>query len=98
MYNENIGEILYTKIRSAYDAVVDCVGYLLYLKWLRSIGQTQTPYKYKERLADIAAGLTPAVAYDDVIHMRIHKPPGSPKSTLSGILCEGRDFTTARAA
>ena len=71
MYNENIGEILYTKIRSAYDAVVDCVGYLLYLKWLRSIGQTQTPYKYKERLADIAAGLTPAVAYDDVIHMRI---------------------------
>ena len=67
--NENLGEVLYTRKRSAHGAVVDCVGYLLHLKWLRSIGQTQTPYK--ERLADIAEGLMPAVAYDEIIRMRV---------------------------
>jgi hypothetical protein len=71
--NENLGEVLYTKKRSAHGAVVDCVAYLLHLRWLRSIGQIKTPYK--ERLADIAEGLAPVVAYDEVIRMRVHRPP-----------------------
>ena len=71
--NENLGEVLYTRKRSAHGTVVDCVSYLLHLRWLRSIGQTQTPYK--KRLADIAEGLMPAVAYDKVIRMRFHKAP-----------------------
>jgi hypothetical protein len=70
---ENLGEVLYSRKRSAHGALVDCVTYLLHMKWLRSIGLTQTPYK--EHLADIASGLDPAIAVDEIIRMRVGLPP-----------------------
>ena len=61
--NANFGEVLYMTKRSSYGALVDCLAYLLHAKWLRSIGQDQTPYK--ERLATVASNLT-TVARDAV--------------------------------
>jgi hypothetical protein len=71
--NENLGEVLYTTKRSAYGSTVDCVAYLLDAKFLRTIGQPLTPFK--ARLADIASGLDPTIAFDEVIEIRFENPP-----------------------
>jgi hypothetical protein len=71
--NRNLGEVLYTTKRSAHGSVVDCVAYLLHLAFLRSIGHTQTAFK--QRLADIASGLSSAIACDEVIELKFEHPP-----------------------
>ena len=71
--NKNLGEVLYTTKRSAHDSVVDCIAYLLHLGFLRSIGHAQTTYKTK--IAEISSGLTPAIAFDEVIELKRESPP-----------------------
>lgn len=68
----NFGEVLFTTKRSTYGALTDCMAYLLHANWLRTVGRGQTPYK--ERLADIASQLLPAVAMDEVARLRVGVP------------------------
>ena len=75
--NANFGEVLYMTKRSCCGALVDNVAYLLHEKWLRSMGHSQTPYK--ERLAEIAAGLTTVVS-DEVVRLRSTTSPGRNRS------------------
>lgn len=76
----NLGDVLYGSKRSAHGAAAACTAYLLHMGWLRSIGARQTPHA--ERLADIAAGLAPAVAVNEVIDLKVQQPP-------SGYAAEG---------
>jgi hypothetical protein len=71
--NDNLGEVLYATKKSAYGSLVDCIAYLLHLRFLRSIGQPLT--SFKSRLADIASRLEPVISFDEVIEMKMEMPP-----------------------
>jgi hypothetical protein len=71
--NDNIGELLYVTKRSAYGSIVDCIVYLLHVKYLRLIAQPLTAFK--SQLADIAMKLEPAIDFDEVIEMKFEPPP-----------------------
>ncbi|MET4219820.1 hypothetical protein ABIB00_005044 [Bradyrhizobium sp. LB14.3] len=73
VHNDNLGELLYTTKKSAYGSLVDCIAYLLHLRFLRSIGHSLTPFK--SRLADIASSLEPVISFDEVIEMKMEMPP-----------------------
>lgn len=66
--DSNFCEVLYVTKRSSYGSVVDCVSYLLHLKWLDANGHKLTAYK--KRLAEIAAGFN-TIAFDRVRYLTV---------------------------
>nr|WP_294520990.1 hypothetical protein [uncultured Rhodopila sp.] len=67
--NQNLGEVLYTTKRSSYGCIVDSISYLLHIRFLRLYGKAQTAFK--ERLADVASKIEPAIARNEVIKFRV---------------------------
>ena len=68
--DSNFGEVLYVTKTSSYGSMVDCVSYLLHLKWLDSIGHPLTPFK--KRLAEIAIGLS-TIALNSVRYLVVDR-------------------------
>lgn len=69
----NLGEVLYSTKRSIHGALVDCAAYLLNV---RTIAALDLPLStYKRRLAKVADMLSPAIRFDEVITMKMEKPP-----------------------
>ncbi|MFA6966696.1 hypothetical protein [Bosea sp. (in: a-proteobacteria)] len=64
----NLGEVLYSTKRSIYGAMVDCVAYLLNVKWVADQGLALSPYK--RRLLKVAERLSPTVMHDEIIRMK----------------------------
>lgn len=66
--DSHFGEVLYVTKMSSYGSMVDCVTYLLHVKWLDSNGYNLTPFK--KRLAEIATGFK-TIEIDRVMHLTV---------------------------
>ncbi len=71
--NDNLGELHYSTKRSAYGTIADCVSYLLDASFLQSLGLIRSPFKAK--VAEIAFGLKSTIAFDEIIELKIERPP-----------------------
>lgn len=71
--NLNLGELLYNTKRSSYGSVTDIVSYLLDARASKLSGQNLSVFK--NRLAAIADGLVPAIAFDEMIELKFENPP-----------------------
>lgn len=76
--NKNLGELLYSTKNFAYGSLVDCISYILYLRFKRNRGFCITPYQ--DTLADIADMLEPAIVCDEIIHLNSGSMPPSYRS------------------
>lgn len=71
--NRYLGEVLFHSKQSAYGAFIDCLAYLLHIRFRRTVGEALSPFKAK--LAAMADLLDPVIKRDEIIDIQIGQPP-----------------------